>query len=84
VEAHIPKLILFFPLLLSEDDLLNPRQVASVFGLKFLFQQHLQPFRLGEEPEILNLQQLFLLCLIRYTDLPSLIELGEEFVLVEI
>jgi len=84
VEAYIPKLIFFFPLLLSEDDLLYTREVASVFGLKFLFQQHLKPFRLGEESEILNLQQLFLLCLIRYSDLPSLIELGEEFVLVEI
>jgi hypothetical protein len=84
VEAYIPKLILFFPLLFSEDDLLYPREVASVFGLKFLFQQHLKPFRLGEEPEILNLQELFLLSLIRYTDLPTLIELGEELVLVEI
>lgn len=84
VEAHIPKSILFFPLLFGEDDLLYPREVASIFGLKFLFEQHLQPFRLGEEPEILNLQQLFLLGLIRYANLPSLIELGEKLVLVEI
>jgi hypothetical protein len=55
VEAHIPKLIFFFALLLSEDDLLYPREVASIFCLKLFFQQHLQPFRLREESEILNL-----------------------------
>jgi hypothetical protein len=77
VEAHIPKLILLFPLLLSEDDLLYPRKVAGIFCLKLLFEQHLQPLRLGEEPKILDLQELFLLGLTGYADLPSLVELGE-------
>lgn len=84
MEAGIPEVLLFLTILVGEDHLINSRKVAGVLCFMLFLKKRPESFGLGEEAEVLDLEQLLLLGLARDADLPSLIEFWEQLALVQV